>query len=134
MCLCDDDVQSVIRNYKYQFAEKGGMQKKTGTPVVLGGQGESDPNWDELDQHVNEYPGNRTFKAIGYGGDDFASCMRNCVEQVLGDVKDDCIRTRESSEKKYISVTIGPVLVESPDQVKEIYTRMQQDGRMKFFI
>lgn len=32
---------------------------------------------------------------------------------------EECIITRLSSNKNYISVTVGPVLVETPDQVGE---------------
>jgi putative lipoic acid-binding regulatory protein len=111
-----------------------GTLEKTGKPVILSNNSE-DEQWNELDQHINEYPGERSFKAIGSGGDDFVSAMRQCVEQVLGKSLDDnAVDTKLSSGGKYISVTFGPVMIESPDQIKDIYEKMQQDGRMKFFI
>ena len=90
--------------------------------------------WEQLDQHINDYPGERTFKAIGFGGDEFVKAMRECVESVLGDLDDSVVQTKESSGGKYISVTFGPVVVETPEQIKDIYGKMQEDGRMKFFL
>lgn len=114
--------------------EKGGNGvEKTGKPVILDGN-QSEAQWEQLDEHINEYPGLRSFKAIGMGGDDFVKAMRACVEIVLGKVGDDVVATKLSSGGKYISVTFGPVRIDSPEQMKEIYERMQQDGRMKFFI
>lgn len=107
--------------------------KKSIRPTILTNNGDR-REWDELDQHVNEYPGERSFKAIGFGGDDFVKSMRDCVESVLGEINDAVVQTKESSGGNYISVSFGPVLVESPEQIKDIYSRMQQDGRMKFFL
>jgi putative lipoic acid-binding regulatory protein len=95
---------------------------------------ENPGEWDQLDQHINEYPGERTFKAIGFGGDEFVKAMRDCVESVLGTLDDTVVQTKESSGGKYISVTFGPVVVENPEQIKDIYSKMQEDGRMKFFL
>lgn len=46
--------------------------------------------------------------------------MTACVESVVGKVHEECIGQRLSAQKNYISVTIGPVWVESPDQVLQI--------------
>ena len=43
---------------------------------------------------VNEYPGQRTFKAIGTGNQDFVVAMTACVEQVVGKVHEECISQR----------------------------------------
>jgi putative lipoic acid-binding regulatory protein len=83
---------------------------------------------------VNEYPGQRTFKAIGAGGDDFVVSMTGCVEAVVGSVHVECVNTRLSAGGKYVSVTVGPVWVETPDQVLEIYNRMRADDRLKYFL
>ena len=49
--------------------------------TVLGGQGQTDEDkWNELDAKVNEYPMLRSFKAIGTGGDAFASAMARKAE------------------------------------------------------
>ena len=118
-------------------SKKQNSMEKRGKPVILGNP--NDPSsllsdWDALDQHVNEYPGNRTFKVIGSGGEDFLKSMRSCVEAVVGKLDDKCIKTRPSSEGNYLSVTFGPILIETPEQFKDIYNSMKQDSRMKFFI
>lgn len=56
--------------------------------------------------------------AIGVGGEGFAASMRSAVEGVVGQVREDSVSLRPSSAGKYISVTVGPVLVESGDQVR----------------
>ena len=101
---------------------------------VVFGTDESEEKWRELDLKVNEYPGQRTFKAIGSGGDDFITSMTACVQNVVGTVHQECVSTRPSSGGKWLSVTIGPVWVETPDQVLEIYNAMKADGRLKFYI
>jgi putative lipoic acid-binding regulatory protein len=82
--------------------------------------------WRELDLQVNEYPGQRTFKAIGTGDQDFVAAMTRCVEAVVGTVHAECINQRLSAKANYISVTIGPVWVENPDQVLQIYEVSQR--------
>ncbi|KAI7843124.1 hypothetical protein COHA_003295 [Chlorella ohadii] len=89
--------------------------------------------WRELDMQVNEYPGQRTFKAIGTGDQDFVAAMTNCVERVVGTVHAECVQQRLSAKGNYISVTVGPVWVETPDQVLQIYENMKADGRLRFF-
>ena len=39
-----------------------------------------------------------------------------------------------SSKGKYVSVRIGPVEVDSSDQVQAIYQAMKKDERMKYFL
>ena len=85
-------------------------------------------------EQVNEYPGQRVFKAIGMGGDDFVVSMTSCVEDVVGNVHEECISTRLSAGGKYVSATIGPVWVENPDQVLEIYAKMKSDERLRYFL
>lgn len=83
---------------------------------------------------MNEYPGQRVFKAIGYGGDDFVASMKSCVEDVVGNVHEESVSTRYSAGGKYISATIGPVWIHNPEQVLEIYAKMKADERMKYFL
>lgn len=104
-----------------------------GTNIVFGTD-DSEEKWRELDSQVNEYPGQRTFKAIGVGGDDFVASMKICVASVIGRVHEECVSSRLSAKGNYVSVTVGPVWVETPDQVLEIYSRMKEDGRLKFYI
>ncbi|KAG2499611.1 hypothetical protein HYH03_002550 [Edaphochlamys debaryana] len=76
----------------------------------------------------------RSWTAIGTGGQDFKMNMINCVSSVVGTVHTECISERHSSQKKYISVTIGPVWVESTDQIIQVYANMKADPRAKWII
>jgi len=108
--------------------------EKTGKPIILGNaDAKTQDEWAQLDEHINEYPGERSFKAIGAGEADFVRSMRECVEKVVGGIEDNQMDTKESSGGKYISVTFR-VMVRSPDEMKEMYELMKGDGRLKFFI
>jgi putative lipoic acid-binding regulatory protein len=39
-----------------------------------------------------------------------------------------------SARGKYVSVKIGPVTVNSSDQVRAVYDAMKRDVRMKYFL
>ncbi len=56
-------------------------------------------------------------QAVGTGGEDFKAAMVKCVEDVVGGSAP--VSTRESSGGNYLSVRVGPVRVESPEQVRE---------------
>lgn len=115
-------------------SKSSGILEKTGKPIVLrNSEDKTQDEWAQLDEHVNEYPGERSFKAIGIGEADFVQSMRECVEQVVGAIEDGQVETKESSGGKYVSVTFK-VMIQSADDMKEIYEGMKRDGRMKFFI
>lgn len=57
------------------------------------------------------------FNAIGTGGEEFKANMLKAVEDVVGTVHVECVSERPSSGGKYVSVRIGPVWVETADQV-----------------
>jgi putative lipoic acid-binding regulatory protein len=59
--------------------------------------------------------------------------MAACVEGVVGGLHAECISARPSSGGKYTSVTLT-AWVETPDQVLEIFKRMSEDERLKFYI
>jgi putative lipoic acid-binding regulatory protein len=67
---------------------------------------------------INKYPAQRTFTAIGSGGEEFAKTMVAAVESVVGGVHMECIAQTPSSGNKYLSVRIGPVWVKNADQVR----------------
>lgn len=60
--------------------------------------------------------------------------MTACVQEVAGTVHVECINSRPSKSGKWLAVTIGPVWIETPEQVLEIFERMKADGRLKFYI
>eukprot|EP00879_Flechtneria_rotunda_P009868 GHRR01010320.1.p1 GENE.GHRR01010320.1~~GHRR01010320.1.p1 ORF type:complete len:167 (+),score=33.02 GHRR01010320.1:240-740(+) len=94
----------------------------------------SEAEWRKIDKKVNKYPGQRTFTAIGTGGDDFKAAMLSAVWLVVGTVHQECVSERPSSGGKYISVRIGPVWVESADQVVEVFRNMREDSRLKWYM
>ncbi|KAL6768488.1 CGL144 [Auxenochlorella protothecoides x Auxenochlorella symbiontica] len=121
-----------LRSTLGELSDRVGRVAQTNN-VVLGTGDESE--WRELDAQVNAYPADRTFKAIGSGGDDFVASMTSCVERVVGvRLPSSRVTHRLSAGGKYVSVTIGPVLVETPDQVLAIFNGMKADGRLKFYI
>jgi putative lipoic acid-binding regulatory protein len=48
-------------------------------------------------------------------------------------VHKECVSHRFSAGGKYVSVTVS-VWVETPDQVLEIYNKMKEDGRLRYYI
>ncbi|CAI5942650.1 unnamed protein product [Closterium sp. NIES-64] len=102
-----------------EVSRMAGRQART-TNVVMGGTAtEYGDDWLELDKKVNTYPSLRDFTAIGSGGEDFAVAMVLAVQSVLPkDVPELQVVTRESATGRYISVKIGPVRMDSSEQVR----------------
>lgn len=94
----------------------------------------SEAEWRRIDKKVNKYPGQRTFTAIGTGGDDFKATMLAAVEGVVGSVHVECVSQRPSSGGKYVSVRIGPVWVQDADQVVAVFNKMREDQRLKWYM
>lgn len=94
----------------------------------------TEEEWRKLDKKVNKYPGQRTFTAIGMGGESFRRSMLEAVEGICGPVHLECVSQRLSTQGKYLSVRIGPVWVTSADQVVAVYEKMRADERLKFFL
>lgn len=88
-----------------------------------------------MDARVNTYPMHRSFTAVGHGDDEFVTAMRVVVESVLTlSLDSDSVRVRASSKGTYVSVTLGPVPVRSPDQVLEVMRSIKADPRVKFYM
>lgn len=97
------------------------LGQRLGNRLVLGND-MSEATWREMDKKLNKYPGFRTFSAIGNddeGDVSFRAAMIAAVERVLGAgaVHIECVSQRPSSQGKYLSVRVGPVAVQNPDQV-----------------
>lgn len=115
----------------------GGISKvdgrvAAGNNLVLGGDNSLE-KWRELDAKVNEYPTGRVFKAIGSGGDDFVRSMASAIKSVTH-VDDIPSSARPSAKGNYISATLGPVMMESSDQVVKVYERMREDRRLRWYL
>ena len=105
--------------------------------TVLGGQGQTDEDkWNELDAKVNEYPMLRSFKAIGTGGDAFAAAMAVAAAGALAraPLAEEQIVCRPSRGGKYVAVTLGPLRIESPEELKSVYAAMKEDNRLRYFL
>jgi len=101
---------------------------------VLANVDQSEGAWREVDKKLNEYPGYRTFTAIGTGGAEFKASMVSAVESVLGEVQEDRVTERPSSGGQYLSVKIGPVVVMNPDQVIQVFACIKADKRLKWMM
>jgi len=114
-----------------EVSSSTGREAQTRNLVL--GTDNSVENWRQLDEKVNEYPGPRSFKAIGSGGEDFVNNIRSAVEEVVGKLKGSQVQQRPSSGGKYVSVTLK-CWVEDPDQVVAIYAAMRQDSRLRWYL
>ena len=89
----------------------------------------------EVNDAVYSYPCTRTFTAIGEGSDDFRDSMVASVENALGrEVAPEWVEIKPSRAGNYMSVRIGPMTIESQEEVSDIYKRMQDDGRMRWWM
>jgi hypothetical protein len=60
------------------------------------------------------------FSAIGSDEESFRKAMIAAVEAVVGPVHEECVVQTPSKGGKYVSMRIGPVWVQNPDQVREM--------------
>ncbi|CAI5473643.1 unnamed protein product [Closterium sp. Yama58-4] len=127
--------QDVLLKAVSEVSRMAGRQARTTNMVMGGTASEYGDDWLELDKKVNTYPSLRDFTAIGSGGEDFAVAMVQAVQSVLPkDVAELQVVTRESAKGRYISVKIGPVRMDSSEQVRAVYQAMKQDPRMRDFV
>ncbi|PNW86137.1 hypothetical protein CHLRE_02g074700v5 [Chlamydomonas reinhardtii] len=105
-----------------------------GSNLLLCAKGEEE--WRRLSNKVygDKFPIQRSFTAVGTGGQDFRQAMVAAVESVVGYVHTECVAEKHSSAKKYISVTVGPVWVENGEQIIAIYQKMKDDARARYLI
>ncbi|KAG2435001.1 hypothetical protein HYH02_011999 [Chlamydomonas schloesseri] len=105
-----------------------------GSNLLLCAKGEEE--WRRLSKKVygDKFPIQRSFTAVGTGGQDFKQAMVAAVESVVGYVHTECVAEKHSSARKYISVTVGPVWVENGDQIVAIYQKMKDDTRARYLI
>lgn len=66
----------------------------------------------------------------------FAADIVRAIESVVGPVPPTAVATRDSSGGKYVSVSVGPVIVQSGDEVVRIYAAMKKEAgsRLKWYI
>lgn len=108
--------------------------RDSGSRNLVLGDSESEEKWRQLDETVNQYPGQRDFKAIGTGGDDFKKTIVRAVEDIVGPVKAERISERPSSQGNFVSITLRDIKVQNPDQVLAVYKAMRQDKRLRYYL
>jgi putative lipoic acid-binding regulatory protein len=120
------------------LAKSLGQERSPASRLVLGDD-QSEEKWRALDERVNEYPDSRVFKGIGVAGADpslFRAAVVAAVESVVGPVDAGAVAVRDSSGGKYVSVTVGPVTVESGDDVVRVFAAMRElaGPALKYYI
>lgn len=60
--------------------------------------------------------------------------MVAAAEGIIGPVHQECVTCTASSKGKYTSVRMGPVWVQSSDQVVAVYEAMRKDTRLKMYL
>ncbi|PNH04281.1 hypothetical protein TSOC_009575 [Tetrabaena socialis] len=108
----------------------GAAQAAAGTQAAAAVDWTED--WKRVDAKVNTYPDTRLFTAVGSGGEEFRDAMVACVEAVIGARAP--VSVRPSSQGKYLSVRVGPVVVQNRDQVLAVFLKMREDKRLKFHL
>lgn len=128
---------STPRPLKGEAEASGGDGAPSSAPRPLKLDAKGEAEWRRIDKKVNKYPTTREFKAIGVDelgpdGSTFAAAMTRALTAVVGPIHPECISTNPSRNGTYLAVTLGPVLVSSPEQVIAIFSNFQKDPRCKF--
>lgn len=101
---------------------------------MLGLQDTDEESWRVLDQKVNQYPCVREFKCIGSGGEDFVASMMAAAQGVTGlALCREEVVVRASKTGKYSAVNLY-LEVGSGEEVMAIFSALQKDARLRFFL
>lgn len=82
---------------------------------------------------VHNFPEDYEFKVIGPNDVAFVARVTQTVVNVMGKDTDISLRTRESSSKNHLSVTVE-CKIEKAEQVIEIYSVLKQLEGVKFML
>jgi putative lipoic acid-binding regulatory protein len=80
-----------------------------------------------------EYPTIYTFKIFGRRSDTFVDRVREIIATTLGAVPLDAVKVRESSQGRYLSVTVL-ARVESRSQLERVYADLRADETVLLYI
>jgi putative lipoic acid-binding regulatory protein len=80
-----------------------------------------------------EFPCEYTFKIFGRRSDTFVAQVRRMIAATLGDVADDAVSVRESSQGRYLSVTVL-ARVESRAQLERVYADLRAAAEVLLYI
>jgi putative lipoic acid-binding regulatory protein len=81
----------------------------------------------------DELPGLYTFKIFGKRSDTFVERVRQIIAETLGPVSDEAVSVRESSQGRYLSVTVT-IQVESRGQLELVYTNLRAEPEVLLYI
>lgn len=82
---------------------------------------------------LQEFPCFYTFKIFGRQSKTFVERVRAAVAQTLGTVPQDCMKVRESSGGRYLSVTIE-MQVHNQRQLEQVYEGLRVEAEVLFCI
>jgi len=74
-----------------------------------------------------------TFKVFGRRGDAFSTRVRSVLARTLGPVPLDCVKVRESSRRRYQSITVC-MRVASRSQLERVYEDLRAEESVLFYI
>ena len=83
---------------------------------------------------MNVYPIHRKFQAIGSRGEDFVQSITAAVSSVVGAIPAEDVKTRNSRNNNYISVNVGPVWVNSREDLQAVYKALKSDKRARWIL
>ena len=80
-----------------------------------------------------EFPCDFGIKAMGLASDDFVSIIVGLIKPHVTDLDESCVQTKQSSNGKYISVTV-PVWATSKAQLDAIYQVLHAHESVKYLL
>ena len=105
--------------------------------VAVFGSNEELEKWKLLDAEVNKYPMRRSFKAMASADDgELAKSLVAQLNNIPGlevDAKAH-ISVRPSAKGNYQSITLGPLLVTSGEQVIDVFATLKAEPRVRYVL
>jgi putative lipoic acid-binding regulatory protein len=80
-----------------------------------------------------QFPCLYTFKIFGRRSDTFVERVREIIAATLGVVPRDAVTLRESSQGRYVSVTVV-IRVETRGQLEQVYADLRTDKEVLLYI
>lgn len=80
-----------------------------------------------------QFPCDYTFKIFGRRSDTFVEKVRTIIAATLGTVPPDAVRVRESSQGRYLSVTVL-IRVENRALLERVYGDLRADEEVLLYI
>lgn len=82
---------------------------------------------------LEQFPCFYTFKIFGRRSDTFVARVRAIIAATLGAVPLDAVKVRESSQGRYLSVTVL-TRVDSRSQLERVYTDLRAEEQVLLYI